>query len=903
MNHCINLTQDWVFLPDVTADGEDRGLYARFPSKNYETVSLPHIWQQHENKLAYDIAYYYNSFKLDPTHTICKLQFESVYHFVKVWVNGNFVGEHLGGGQPFELDISSAVTSKKENTIAVKVEKPNCEKMLQGFTLRELPVGPLLDPELFGGITGFVCVKSFCKTSVYRVLCFPDYEANQVTVETHFFCDKKQTLEVEFCMTNPKGTRDVLPKFVQATSANMVHNMTFRIPEGEAWELNDPKMYTMEVRIKDSSIIQRFGLRRVETEKSVLKLNHQLRVFKGVQFKQKFPFSYTVAPSFQKLQEELSLLKESGFNIIRSGNMPLSHNILNICDELGIMVIQETTCFDQKSSKVGYQWFKTHIQNMVFEYHNHPCIVAWGMGSDNGSMTLENGNKLLKFTSSLDPFRPVISNFNSVFLDSNDAEQIDRGRIFSPIDMKVNQFESHRFYIAFPIRTKTENFLIDYGSHKNGSDIKDDIHGRKSFWEKYNYIKSNLQGKILIGGLGAGVPTSMDDLLNHKEFKKLKKHPQYQILKNYYKQLTEIIKSLKLWKTPAQFFEDCSTLIEESILLELSALVANPQISGYMFESWSDEDFFNKGLTNILREPKPLLKAVAKFQNTPKIIPQFVTRTPYYQSHFEVKVSLLVEDLASYKPIVTIRNARGKVIGTETFSNKKGSVSLMDLDKVTFPLKKEIGKLTCHVGLEVKGKIVTEREVLFYVQPEIDIDKVLRKIDFRGVLSPFVNAKNQPKAKLIVVNQIEKLNKKELGEIHQRVKAGAKLILSPLQDHNIEQFNQLKWFKKPLSMSYCAWAEGGSYHFSCNKKIVPNATLLGTEYADILPQWSLSLPTTHKKHAGCLNLYAQRIEQETTLGTLPLGKGSVTFCQFHTFELLGQHALVDNFFSNLVNAM
>ncbi len=903
MHFHINFKDNWSFCLDPENIGEETRLFSKLPKKA-QKIELPHIWQTSDPQKDCSIGYYYKKFKLPQDQPYKKfiLHFESVYHFLKLWINEKLVGEHLGGNVPFEFDISSYVSLTNENLISIKVERPNHENILEKLSLKEIPVGSLNNSHLFFGINGNVQLAASSIPAVKKVECYPDYEGNIITIDTQFWAPKNQKLEVLYNITDPSGKTDSLPKILESSKENPKHLISFNITNAEEWNLENPKLYGLEIKLTNgSSVKTTFGLRRVEIEKSMIRLNHKNQPFKGVQFKQKFPFTFTIPHFKQDLKKELTLLKQSGFNLIRSGSLPLNHKVLDLCDSLGIMVIQETTCFTQKSSKKGFYWIKQHIESIIKEYGNHPSIVVWGMGSDNASMALENGNKLIKFTSQIDPFRPIISNFNSVFLDSNNAEEIDKGKIYSPTDMEIYQFESHRFYLAFPLRTKTENFLRYYCSYKDSKEVKDGVHGRKSFWEKYNYIKSNLDGKILIGGLGVGIPNKTSSLLEKKHFKLFKNTNLYKNLKNYENSISTFIKKTGLWKKPEDFFEQCKNLLEENTLAELSIIASNTQISGYMFESWTDEDHLYKGLTDWDRNPKSLLNTVADFNNNPKILPQIVSRTPYFGSHFSLDLALLVSEYEKYVPTVDILNKKNKIVNSKKLPPQKGYKTVEVIKGITLPLKKELGLLTCRITLTSKQETF-KRDFPFLVPPAIDIDRVLSKIDYQGISTPFIQIQNNPKSKTIIINQIENLNKSELVPLFGRAKQGATLILSPLKIKSVNILNDLKVLPCQIKLNYCAWAEGGSYHIANDRSFFKNfqKPILGSLYADILPQWSFdSLPQT-KTYASCLNLLKDKIQENQTLATLPFGKGKIVFCQFDIFDELGQNALIDYFFSHLI---
>src|SRR5690606_28494845 len=193
-------------------------------------------------------------------------------------------------------------------------------------------------------------------------------------------------------------------------------------------------------------------------------------------------------------------------------------------------------------------------------------------GSENGSMVLENGNKLLRYAAELDPTRPIFSNLGSVSMDSMGGGKIDLGKVYEPLAANIGPFESHKLKIGFPVSVKTYSLLSSYCSSKDGKAVADGIHGSKSFWERYNYLKDDLDGKVMVDGLGASSPEGIRELL--ETYKKNTSHPEYQDLRKMDAELAQILKEngLTAWKETDSFWKEAAAVARQGMVKQIEGL-------------------------------------------------------------------------------------------------------------------------------------------------------------------------------------------------------------------------------------------------------------------------------------------------------------------------------------------
>jgi hypothetical protein len=776
--------------------------------------------------------------------------------------------------------------------------------------LNELPLGAVYKRAPFSGILGDIHFLMGGRAGIKSVVCFPDFEADRITIETKFWNPKNYKADLQYILTAPDGTTGTLPKFIKLEKENDTYSITFSLDNAVVWSPETPHLYKVTVNLLGSySFDLHFGLRRVEVERCNIRVNHMNRRIRGVNFLQVFPF-YHAVPSFEyDLQKDLSLIKESGFNLIRSGGVPLSTPVLDICDKLGLMVIQETTCFNQKSSKDGLEELKNQIESLVRSTGYHPSVIAWGIGAENGSMVLENGNKLLRFTCELDPYRPIISNFNSVYLDSNGLGKIDLGKVFNPTDAKIEPFESHKLRTTIPVSTRTQNLLTNYCSSKDAKSVNDRLHGNKSFWERYNYLKDELGGKIIINGLGADVPLNIEKILSNRNTRKLTKHEEANNLKELKRQLKNAVEEISIWKDKEAFLKDTSKICLEGTINHIESLLINPQISGYVFENWADFGNDFSGLVDWYREPKPNLESIKKLNQRCKIMSETEVRTPYMGTSAAINIYMLNENiLQDYSLLIRVKGPNGRIWHQESMPGKAKS-GLNSIGRFKFPVGMEKGWFTFDLTLSQGKREIDKKEVFFYVPPKINLEPLLQSSEFIGNFPDTITYASNQEATITIANDIRAINKNRIISLFDNAKNGGTLVLGTMKPEDANVINETRVLPFGVSCFRSSRSPFGSFHYlkkCATFKDVPANRLMGEAFADITPTWSINTMRETDILAGSINLLDKDIKQKKVLhGTdaavLKYGKGKVVFYQLEIFNKLGKSALADLLLFNLLS--
>src|SRR5919198_3726234 len=120
------LSGEWRFAIDQNQTGEKQDwMNSAFDDSAWATVNVPHTWNVMPEYSDYEgIAWYRRTFTTpsDSQNAHLRLKFEAVFYLARVWLNGQYLGQHEGGYTAFEFDVTSIVKSGDQNVIAIQVD-------------------------------------------------------------------------------------------------------------------------------------------------------------------------------------------------------------------------------------------------------------------------------------------------------------------------------------------------------------------------------------------------------------------------------------------------------------------------------------------------------------------------------------------------------------------------------------------------------------------------------------------------------------------------------------------------------------------------------------------------------------------------------------------------------------
>jgi beta-galactosidase len=433
----INVTV--ITKKDTVIDYTDvRSSTALFPA-DWKEVNLPHDWVVeetfvHDNSLGSQpagngylptgIGFYRKEFEIPESDKGRKIsiEFDGIFRNSTVWVNGHLMGHHLSGYLPSNYNLSDVLRYGNEgkNVILVKVDA------------RE-PEGWWYEG---GGIYRHVWM---IKTNKLHVARFGTY------VTTHAISDAEASVSIKTMLKNEyKVEKNItLVSKIIDKKGNVLDNKTtsqtvgalveVEIAQSGAiqkpllWSPETPNLYKVLTEvIENGKVIDTyettFGVRTFEVNKKGVFLNGKLCPIEGTCNHQDFAGIGVALPD--KINwYKLKLLKEMGSNAYRSSHHPPTPELLDMCDSMGIIVLDENRHLS--SSEEGLK----DLATMLYRDRNHPSIFMWSMENEEAIQGTVMGARILEtmvtLTHKIDPTRPVTAAMNHARNDGGYADVLD----------------------------------------------------------------------------------------------------------------------------------------------------------------------------------------------------------------------------------------------------------------------------------------------------------------------------------------------------------------------------------------------------------------------------------------------------------------------------------------------
>ena len=393
MRKSICLNDGWRFHLGDAADA----YYMGFDDRGWRQVTVPHdwavehpfdpCWASGTGYLPGGVGWYRGHFCLDGEDAARRVRvtFEGVYKRARVWINSNYLGQHAYGYTGFSFDISEFVRPG-ENVIAVRVDHSEVADS-RWYT------GSGIDRPVTLTVTDPVC---FQEHGVFAVTEADDGE--EAVIQVRYETEGAEA--VRFVLRTPEGQTAAEGKAEGAKGC-----LRLQVVSPRRWGPADPFLYTLcgEAE-KNGTVCDRleipFGVRTAvfDADKGFF-LNGENMKLKGVCVHHDAGCLGAAVPE-SVWRIRLEKLKAMGCNALRTAHNPPDPDLLDLCDRLGFLVMDEA--FDEwegiknkwwqghnvyPPKHFGYaedfpQWHEQDLRAMVERDRNHPCVILWSIGNE-----------------------------------------------------------------------------------------------------------------------------------------------------------------------------------------------------------------------------------------------------------------------------------------------------------------------------------------------------------------------------------------------------------------------------------------------------------------------------------------------------------------------------------------
>lgn len=412
----VDFDADWKFAHDEQAGAD----VPEFDDSDWRVLNVPHDWAfeaDYSPKAAQGdaggykpggLGWYRKHFVMpsDWQGKRISIHFDGVYMNSQVWINGNLLGKRPYGYIPFHYDLTDHLWAG-ENVIAVRVDSR-------------------LEPSArwYHGCGIYAHVKVLAtdpvhvaKDGVHIQTPLVDDESATVAVATVVTNDSNQTVKT-FLRTQVLDRDSVVVAESQAevqTPANGSQTITQElvITDPSLWSPESPTLYRVKSKLASGDeVLTRFGVRTVRWEAETgFWLNGKNTKLLGVADHLEAGPVGAAFPD-ELIRWKIQLLKDMGCNAIRTAHNPQVPAFYELCDELGMLVMDEIFDGWNKKAKHDYgkqafdQWWEPDLRTWLKANRNHPSVVVWSMGNETRGKI---ASRLVEVCRELDPTRLVTS--------------------------------------------------------------------------------------------------------------------------------------------------------------------------------------------------------------------------------------------------------------------------------------------------------------------------------------------------------------------------------------------------------------------------------------------------------------------------------------------------------------
>tara|TARA_R110002167_G_scaffold137291_1_gene324190 strand:- start:504 stop:3608 length:3105 start_codon:yes stop_codon:yes gene_type:complete len=418
----INFNHDWQF----SLDEQPNAHQPDYDDSGWRTLAVPHDWS-FENGVSKDgsqganggyfdsgLGWYRKSFQVPDnwSNKRINIEFNGVYMNSEVWINGQYLGKTAYGYISFRHDLTKYLTPGL-NVIALRVDN-----------IKD-PSARWYHPSgIYAPVTLEVTNHTYIQPNgVYVTTPKVNNKSALISIRTDMIASpERQNLYLESAVFDASGK--LLLKSKQAvsncdkTSKQCVLTKDIELDSPKLWSPASAHLYKLVSRITQQDKIldqveTHFGVRSIEWHADTgFWLNGKVTKLLGVsEHYEGGPLGGAWTKPF--LKWKLSLLKDMGVNAIRTAHNPYPPMFYELCDELGIMVMDEIFDGWMKKAEFDYgfqafdqSWHKD-LTEWVKRNRNHPSIIIYSMGNETRGE--EIAKSLVQLTHELDPTRPVTS--------------------------------------------------------------------------------------------------------------------------------------------------------------------------------------------------------------------------------------------------------------------------------------------------------------------------------------------------------------------------------------------------------------------------------------------------------------------------------------------------------------
>ncbi|HWR33273.1 MAG TPA: beta-galactosidase GalA, partial [Chitinophagaceae bacterium] len=425
--HAANAEKDFNYsianIFSKTGVSTGTAIDSKFDDSKWSTLNLPHDWVV-ELPFAYknnfdvmahgykpvgglfpetSIGWYRKHFMIAAADSGQRftIQFDGIFRDANIWLNGFFLGTNKSGYTGVEYDITDYINFNKDNILVVRADASQYEGWFYEGA----------------GIYRHVWFNQYSNAHIKQdgVFVYADVKSDVATVSVETsICNQSPNsanCSVYSYITDRSGKK-LLQTKEQPVTVSINGTVTIKqsgpIAGARLWTLEDPYLYRVVSVIKQNgkiidSVKQRFGIRKIEIKPNGLFVNGKYTKIQGVCCHQDHAGVGSALPDYLQYYR-IRLLKNMGVNAYRTSHNPPTPELLDACDSLGMLVLDENRLLNSSPEYI------VQFEKLIYRDRNHPSVFMWSIANEewmvqNGSNGKRIAQTLIQKQKELDPTR------------------------------------------------------------------------------------------------------------------------------------------------------------------------------------------------------------------------------------------------------------------------------------------------------------------------------------------------------------------------------------------------------------------------------------------------------------------------------------------------------------------
>jgi beta-galactosidase len=408
----------------------------------WRRLNLPHDWgiegpfnQEYPGETGklpwWGVGWYRKHFTVPAAEpgTRFYLDVDGAMAYAAVWLNGKLVGGWPYGYSSWRLDLTPHIRPGANNVLAIRLDNPtNSSRWYPGGGIYRnvwlVKTAPIHVAHWGTFVTTPEITDDSATVSIKLDLENSSADSAQVKVSTEIYPLNSDGTPARRAVASASPLELKLDPHSTATSAQ-----TAKISKPTRWTLEKPARYVAMTRVESGgklldSYETPFGVRTIQfTASNGFLLNGRRVPLNGVCDHHDLG-ALGSAVNFRALERQVEILKEMGCNAIRTSHNPPAPELLELCDRLGLVVMDEAfDCWVRGKTKNDYSklfpdWHEKDLRALVRRDRNHPCVVLWSIGNEIREQGSPEGHKvaaaLAGIVRSEDSTRPVTAGCNDL---------------------------------------------------------------------------------------------------------------------------------------------------------------------------------------------------------------------------------------------------------------------------------------------------------------------------------------------------------------------------------------------------------------------------------------------------------------------------------------------------------